>query len=476
MVIPVLDESRTIGRVVQFALQDPRVAEVLVVDDGSIDGTPELAQRAGAKVITSSLLGKGVSMEEGLQAAEGPIILYLDGDLRGLRPDLIGRMTSPLFNGRADFVKARFARSGGRVTVLTAKPLLRTYFPELAGFAQPLGGIVAARRSLLQQLRYENDYGVDIGLLIDAAAARARIVEVDVGRIGHESQSLEALGEMATQVARTILERAAEWGRLRVSTLRQAKERERVQRGHFRQALKMLKRADKLALFDMDGTLLNGRFVIELAHQTRRMEALKPLLDNLTLDAMTRTRRIGEIFAGVSRAKFEKVAKAMPLMEGAVETVVGLRKAGYLVGVVTDSYRVAAETVRRRVFADFTISHVMKFHNEKATGRLTLSPAMRHLKGCPEHRLCKLNVLHHFIRELGISPERVLAAGDSENDICLLRAAGISIAFQPKRPAVRQAAGHLVEGDLRGILRLIGQPLSPQPEVHAITLDGQVAS
>lgn len=468
VVIPVLNESRRIKQVVKFALQNKQVAEVLVIDDGSIDGTPELAERAGARVVTSSLLGKGASMEDGLQEAKTDFILYLDGDLCQLNKNLIRRMTQPLFTDKADFVKAKFARRAGRVTVLTAKPLLRTYFPELAEFAQPLGGIIAARRDLLKQLRYENDYGVDIGLLIDAAAARARILEVDIGRIEHDSQSLDALGEMATQVARTILERAAEWGRLRLSYIRQARERDRVQRADFRHALKMLKRADKLALFDMDGTLLNGRFVLELANQTNRMELLNPLLDNVTLDATTRTRRIASIFAGVPKSTIERVAKEMPLMPGATETVVGLRKAGYLVGVVTDSYRLAAEIVRRRVFADFTISHVMKFRGDKATGRLTISPAMKHSRGCKEHRLCKLNVLHHFLDELKISPDQVLAVGDSENDVCLLRASGISIAFQPKRPSVVEAAKHVLKEDLRGVLRLIGQPVSAQSEIRTI--------
>ena len=373
----------------------------------------------------------------------------------------------------ADFVKAKFARSGGRVTMLTAKPLLRTYFPELTGFAQPLGGIIAARRTLLQQLRFENDYGVDVGLLIDAAAARARIVEVDIGRIKHESQSLEALGEMATQVARTILERAGEWGRLRVSHVRAAKERDRVHRAEFRHALNMLKQAEKIALIDMDGTLLNGRFVLELAHRTGRMEALNPLLDTHTLDAVARTKRIAALFAGVSKAIFESTARGIPLMPGAVEAVVGLRKAGYLVGVVTDSYRMAAETVRRRVFADFTISHVMKFRAEKATGRITMAPAMQHQKGCHEHRLCKLNVLRHLLDEAGIEPERVLAVGDSDNDVCLLRAAGISVAFQPKSPAVRDASKHVIENDLRGILELLGLPVSKRAEIRTITTGEQ---
>jgi glycosyltransferase involved in cell wall biosynthesis len=69
VVIPVLNESDTIGQIVSFVRRDARVSEVLVVDDGSIDGTPELACDAGARVVTSTLLGKGASMEDGMWTA-----------------------------------------------------------------------------------------------------------------------------------------------------------------------------------------------------------------------------------------------------------------------------------------------------------------------------------------------------------------------------------------------------------------------
>ena len=67
--------------------------------------------------------------------------------------------------------------------------------PQFADFLRMLGGIIAARRELLRRLRFENDYGVDIGLLIDALACRARIFEVDIGNLKHDSKPLEQLGE-----------------------------------------------------------------------------------------------------------------------------------------------------------------------------------------------------------------------------------------------------------------------------------------
>ena len=455
VVIPVLNESSTVADVVGFALKDPRVGEVIVVDDGSHDGTPELAERAGARVITSSMLGKGASMEDGMRAARYDVVLYLDGDLHSLSPGLVEAMTQPLVAGFGDFVKARFARTAGRVTVLTARPLLHTYFPELAAINQPLGGIMAARRSLLEQMRFENDYGVDIGLLIDAAARGARIVEVDIGRLEHDSQSLDALGQMAVEVARTIVERAAEWGRLQVGFIRDAKERSRRQKAtNFGSLASVVRRADKLALFDMDGTLLDGRFVVELARRTRRAGRLASLLDRPDLDPVTRTRDIAALFQGVPQKVFEQIARDMPLTPGAAEAIVGLRKRGYVVGLVTDSYHIAASIVRRRVFADFCIAHVMRFRDEVATGRVTLAPIMRHRSGCPEHRLCKFNVLKHLADRIEISADRVLAVGDSANDVCMLREAGMSVAFQPKSTEVADAARHTVTRSLAEVLDL----------------------
>jgi glucosyl-3-phosphoglycerate synthase len=455
VVIPVLNESRTIADVVRFALDDPHVGEVLVVDDGSHDGTPELAESAGARVITSSMLGKGASMEDGMRAAKHDIVLYLDGDLHGLTPGLVTTMAQPLVAGYGDLVKARFARTAGRVTVLTARPLLRTYFPELSGLNQPLGGIMAARRSLLEQLRFENDYGVDIGLLIDAAARGARIVEVDIGRLEHDSQSLDALGQMAVEVARTIVERAAEWGRLQVSFVRDTHERARRQRAtSMGSLLSVVRGTDRLALFDMDGTLLDGRFVVELARQTRRGGRLARLLDSPELDPLTRTRQIAALFRGVSKYTFMQVAREMPLTAGAIDAVVGLRRKGYVVGLVTDSYHIAASIVQRRVFADFCIAHVMRFRNDRATGAVTLAPSMRHRTGCEEHRHCKLNVLRHFTERAGVHVKNVLAVGDSANDICMLKAAGQSVAFQPKTPAVAAAATHVVTDTLAAVVGL----------------------
>jgi HAD superfamily phosphoserine phosphatase-like hydrolase len=455
VVIPVLNESETIGAVVEFARAGRGVDEVIVVDDGSIDGTPELARAAGARVMTGTLLGKGASMEDGMWAARNEVLVYLDGDLSELCPDLIERLTQPILEGGADFVKARFSRRAGRVTILTARPLLRIFFPELSHFEQPLGGIIAARRSLLRTLRFENDYGVDVGLFLDAAAAGAHLAEVDIGHIEHDSHPLEVLGDMATQVVRTLLDRAARYGRLKITQVREVEEVERRTQAEMSVVFEKLGKAERLALFDMDGTLLRGRFIVNLAQRTNRSSELAAFLDNHSIAADERTRRIAAVFAGVPRELFEQTARQMPLVPGAAETVVHLRKAGYRVGIVTDGFHIAAEIVRRRVFADFSISHIVKFRRERATGEVTLSPAMAHPEGCPAHPHCKVNALRHLLERMGLSREHVLAVGDGENDICLLRAAGMAIAYQPKSEAVRRAARYVVDRSMLEVIALL---------------------
>ena len=157
---------------------------------------------------------------------------------------------------------------------------------------------------------------------------------------------------------------------------------------------------ERLALIDMDGTILNGRFITELARHTGREEALAKYLDRYDLTPETRTHRIAALFQGVRRELFEKIALGIPLVKGAVEAVVGLRQRGYRVGVVTDSFHVASTIVRKRVFADFSLANVMEFRHDRATGVVTLAPTMRSDR---KGRLAydKLNALRFLVKRNG---------------------------------------------------------------------------
>ncbi len=442
VVIPALNEAAHIAQVVRHARADPATAQVIVVDDSSIDDTAALAREAGAEVITSTMLGKGASMRDGALAARQDVVVYLDGDLSGLRPGIVSDLCRPLVRDEADFVKARFGRGGGRVTELTARPMLQVFFPELARFSQPLGGLVAARASLLKALGFEEGYGVDVGLLIDAHRAGARLVEVDIGSLQHDSQPLLDLTAMANEVSRVIYARAREAGRLHVDQIAAMFETQRQATASFEYVLLRRRGRTGLVLLDMDGTITPQRFARELARATDQEAALLSLLDTPDPDdSATRSERIAARFKFVHRRQFERVAHAMPLRPGVIDWVNRMRRAGFMVGLVSDSYFIAAEILRRRIFADFALAHTLQFNGDICTGELKLNPAFQPLRpsrGAPPD---KGHVVRRFRRETAQTPwEAIWAVGDNDNDLGMLLEADHAFVIEPPSGALARDA------------------------------------
>lgn len=431
VIIPVLNEAPTIGRIVQYALADPNVDEVIVIDDGSIDGTPDIAAAAGAVVQTSSMLGKGASMHDGLLAARNELLVFMDGDLTEYRQDLISTLAEPLLSQRADLVKGQFSREAGRVTMLTARPLLEVFFPEVSWVVQPLGGLIAARRSALAGMQFENDYGVDVGLLIDAAMGGLRLAQVDVGHIVHDSQTLERLGRMARQVTRTILQRARQYGRLDERVLDEIWEVERHTESELSSSLHGLHGHDPIVLLGLDRVVLRGTFAFEVARRHQRGREVASLLAQRQLEPAEKISRLAQALAGIERQEFEDTARQVEINPGVLETVRALRKAGRKVGVVTDAFYIGAEIVRRRIFADFAVAPSLHFEQGRNSGRVRIPAAFRNRRGCAEHKTCPSNIIWKLSAALDVEPEQILVVGAPSRDHCLLREASAALSFDP---------------------------------------------
>lgn len=200
--LPARDEEATVGRIVDIARG--LVDEVLVVDDGSTDGTAAAAAAAGARVVSSGGAGKGEAMELGVQEATGDIVAFCDADICNFGTHFVTRLLEPLLAGDDVFVKGHYRRDGGRVTELVARPLLRALFPHLAHIRQPLAGECAARRDRFLRVAFEPGWGVDIGLVLDLSP----IVQVDLGERVHVSRPLHELVPQAEAVMQAMLARA----------------------------------------------------------------------------------------------------------------------------------------------------------------------------------------------------------------------------------------------------------------------------
>lgn len=197
------------------------VAQILVVDADSDDGTAEAARGAGAEVRSENELmreygparGKGDAMWRALSAVTGDVVVYVDGDISGFGAHYITGLIGPLTGDDRQFVKGRYRRpfrqgeteqpaGGGRVTELAARPLLARLAPELLAFDQPLAGEIAASRELLTRVPFLTGYGVEIAMLVDVwdRIGLGAMAQVELGVKRNAHQSLAALGVMSGEV------------------------------------------------------------------------------------------------------------------------------------------------------------------------------------------------------------------------------------------------------------------------------------
>lgn len=237
--VPAREEAATIAAVVRplMALREAGVIDqVVVVDASSSDGTGEIAARLGAEVHRETDLatefgppaGKGDAIWRGLSVLTGDLVCFVDADTEGFGEHFACGLLGPLVcEPRVQYVKAFFRRpfrsgagtapsGGGRVTELTARPLLEAFYPPLGQFLQPLAGEMAGRRELLEQVSFCTGYGVEIGLLIDlhALVGLDEMAQVDLDVRQNRHQTIAGLAPMSAAVLAAVTARLRREGRL----------------------------------------------------------------------------------------------------------------------------------------------------------------------------------------------------------------------------------------------------------------------
>ena len=232
LVLPALNEEATLGNVIRsikgtLMEEIPLIDELVLIDSRSTDRTVEIAGSLGVPVFVHQDIlpeygqrrGKGEALWKSLHVTQGDLVFWIDTDIVNIHPHFVYGLIGPLLlNPDVQFVKGFYRRplrvngkleagGGGRVTELTARPLLNLFYPELSGVIQPLSGEYGGRRSLLEQLPFYTGYGVETGMLIDVLerGGLSSIAQVDLKERVHRNQPLQALSKMSFAIIQVVI-------------------------------------------------------------------------------------------------------------------------------------------------------------------------------------------------------------------------------------------------------------------------------
>lgn len=207
-----------------------------------------------------------------------------------------------------------------------------------------------------------------------------------------------------------------------------------------------------LAAFDMDGTLLDGRTILFLAEDFGFKGEVQEILAS-EMPSFERSRHLAAHLKGIRVSDFMKTIEKIPVMKGAEEVIEELKNRGYVTTIITDSYTIVAEYFRKKLGIDRAFGVDLGIKDNVITGDVTLPRNCPLDEECGNPSICKAEILKDLAKSNGIPMSKTVAIGDNRVDTCMIKEAGLGIAFQPKVKDLEEAADIVIENnDLSGIL------------------------
>jgi phosphoserine phosphatase len=193
------------------------------------------------------------------------------------------------------------------------------------------------------------------------------------------------------------------------------------------------RRAKRLIVFDVDSTLIQGEVIEMLAARVGAEAAVAEVTEAAMrgeLDFAESLHRRVATLAGLPAEVLDDVADQIELTPGARTTIRTLRRLGFHCGIVSGGFRQVIEPLAHELMMDFVAANELEIVDGKLTGRV-----VGHIIDRPG----KAKALRDFAQQAGVPMEQTVAVGDGANDIDMLAAAGLGVAFNAK-PALREVA------------------------------------
>lgn len=195
----------------------------------------------------------------------------------------------------------------------------------------------------------------------------------------------------------------------------------------------LARRAKRLIVFDVDSTLIQGEVIEMLAAHAGVEDEVRRVTESAMrgeIDFAESLRQRVATLAGLDAKVIDEVAERVELTPGARTTIRTLRRLGFRCGVVSGGFRQVIEPLAHDLELDFVQANTLEVVDGVLTG---------HVIGDIVDRPAKATALRRFAAETGIPMEQTVAVGDGANDIDMLNAAGLGVAFNAK-PALREVA------------------------------------
>ncbi|WP_430333390.1 phosphoserine phosphatase SerB [Rhodococcus sp. ACT016] len=195
----------------------------------------------------------------------------------------------------------------------------------------------------------------------------------------------------------------------------------------------LARRAKRLIVFDVDSTLVQGEVIEMLAARAGVEDEVRAVTEAAMRGEIDFTESLNQrvaTLAGLDASVIDDVAADLQLTPGARTTIRTLRRLGYHCGVVSGGFRQVIEGLAHELELDFVQANTLEIVDGKLTGRVV---------GDVVDRAAKATALRKFAAEVGVPMEQTVAVGDGANDIDMLTAAGLGVAFNAK-PALREVA------------------------------------
>ncbi|WP_280331666.1 phosphoserine phosphatase SerB [Nocardia wallacei] len=195
----------------------------------------------------------------------------------------------------------------------------------------------------------------------------------------------------------------------------------------------LARRAKRLIVFDVDSTLIQGEVIEMLAAHAGVEDEVRKVTEAAMrgeIDFAESLRQRVATLAGLDESVIDEVAEVIELTPGARTTIRTLRRLGFRCGVVSGGFRQVIEPLAHDLELDFVQANTLEVVGGKLTGKVI---------GEIVDRPAKAVALRRFAAEAGVPMEQTVAVGDGANDIDMLNAAGLGIAFNAK-PALREVA------------------------------------